>query len=97
MMMSRIFSAYVAGLCPLLDLMDPAKQGPDHHRRSRPVAARDETSADVASRPPRRKRLLLVALALGLAIGTWQLLSRSGQAAEFAARDSATQTSAPAA
>jgi hypothetical protein len=93
-MMSRIFSAYVAGLCPLLDLMDPAKQEPLHHRKSRPVATGDETVADFPSRPPRRKRVLVLALALGLAVGAWQLLSRAGTAAEFAAGHSATQISA---
>ena len=92
-MMSRIFSAYVAGLCPLLDLMDPAKQEPVHHRKSRPVATCDETSADFPSWPPRRKRVLVLALTLGLAIGAWQLLSRTGQAAELAAGAAATQTS----
>ena len=97
MMMSRIFSAYVAGLCPLLELMDPAKQAPDRHRRPPAAAAGDETSAEFPSRPPRRRRLLLVALGLGLAIGAWQFLSRTGQAAELAALDSATQTSAPSA
>lgn len=92
MMMSRIFSAYVAGLCPLLDLMDPVKQEPVRQRRIRPVAAGDETVADLPTRPPRRKRVLVLALALGLAVGAWQLLSRGGQAAEFAAGDPATQT-----
>lgn len=92
-MMSRIFSAYVAGLCPLLDLMDPARQEPLRHRRGRSIATGDETVADFPSRPPRRKRLMLLALTLGLAIGAWQLLSRAGTAAELAAGAPATQTS----
>ena len=93
-MMSRIFSAYVAGLCPLLDLMDPVKQEPLRHRKGRSIATGDESVADFPSRPPRRKRVVVLALTLGLAIGAWQLLSRAGTAAEFAAGDSATQTSA---
>ena len=91
MMMSRIFSAYVAGLCPLLELMDPAKQAPDRHRRPPAAAAGDETSAEFPSRPPRRRRLLLVALGLALAVGAWQLLSRTEErrAAIVSAQDAA--------
>jgi hypothetical protein len=93
-MMSRIFSAYVAGLCPLLDLMDPAKQEPVRQRRIRPAATGDEEAADLPSRPARRKRVLVLALALGLAIGAWQLLSRTSTAGEFAAGASPVQTTA---
>jgi hypothetical protein len=75
-MKSEIYSAYVAGLCPLQVLM---KHGPDSHRKCVPAPAGDEVSADLPCMPSRRQRVLLLILALGLAIGAWQLLSRSDE------------------
>jgi hypothetical protein len=72
-MKSQIRSAYVAGLCPHQLLLH---YGPDSHRRCLPSTT-DRAAADLPRQRSRWKRALLVVLILGLAIGTWQFLSRS--------------------
>ena len=89
-MKSDIYAAYVAGLCPNQLLL---RYRPDHQRENLP-AADAETRADLPRVASRRKRAVFLVLTLGLAIGTWQLLSSTGQAAETTARGSDTQTSA---
>jgi hypothetical protein len=81
-MKAQIYSAYVAGLCPLEMLM---KYGPDSHRDIRPAPVFDETSVDIPRTPSRRKRWLILILTLGFAIGAWQLLSNTDEKAAAAA------------
>jgi hypothetical protein len=88
-MKSQIYSAYVAGLCPLQVLMEMGKHEPDSHRKSRSAPTCDEASTDLPRMPPPRKRALLL---IGLAIGAWQLLARTEEkraAAVVSAQDSA--------
>jgi hypothetical protein len=75
-MKSQIWSAYIAGLCPLQML---TRYGPDDHRRILPDSTCDDIPADLPPAPRRGKRTLLLLLTLAFAIGAWQLLSRSGQ------------------
>jgi hypothetical protein len=87
-MKSQFYFAYIAGLDPLQVLM---KYGPDSYRQSLPAHARDEAVVDLPrKRSPRRRALLLGALALGLAIGAWQLLADTGEtkAAELSGQGS---------
>jgi hypothetical protein len=90
-MKSQFYSAYVAGLCPHQLLLS---YRPEHPRESEPAPIDAQTRADSSRAASRRKRAVLFVLTLSLAIGAWQLLSRTGQAAELAAQDSAAQTSA---
>jgi hypothetical protein len=88
-MKSQIYSAYIAGLYPLQLLM---KYGPDSHRQILSDPTLDETPADLPRVPSQRKRALLLLLTLGLAIGAWQLLTRTEEkraAAVVSAQDSA--------
>lgn len=89
-MKSQIYAAYVAGLCPNQLLL---RHRPEHPRDDLPPAGA-ETPADSPRPPSRRKRAVLLVLTLCLAIGTWELLSRSGQAAEATARGCDTAPSA---
>jgi len=75
-MKSEIYSAYIAGLCPLQVLM---KYGPDSHRKFLPAPIGEDAPTDLPEVPSRRRRVLLLILALGLAIGAWQLLSRTDE------------------
>ena len=95
-MKSEFYAAYVAGLCPHQHLLAYRPEyRPDLQRENLSAPADAETGADRRRVPSRRKRALLVVLALGVAIGAWQFLSHTGQAAEFATVASLTQTSAP--
>jgi len=90
-MKSEFYAAYVAGLCPHQLLL---AYRPEHQPESLPAPADHQPRADRPRVPSRRKRASLVVLALVAAVGAWQFLSRTGQAAEFADWASLTQTSA---
>jgi hypothetical protein len=74
-MKSEIYSAYIAGLCPLELLM---RHGPDSYRKHESDTGGDEPPAD-GRMSSRRKRALLFVLILGFAMGAWQLLSHSDE------------------
>ena len=90
-MKSQIYAAYVAGLCPHQLLL---RYRPDDQREPLPIPADVENRADLPRVFSRRKRAVLLAVTLCFAIGAWQFLSRTGQAAERAAGGWVTQTSA---
>jgi hypothetical protein len=92
-MKSEIYSAYIAGLCPMQVLM---KYGPDSHRKCLPASIGEAAPADLPQIPSRRRPVLLLILTLGLAIGAWQLLSRTEEtrAAAVSAEGSASGKSA---
>jgi hypothetical protein len=75
-MKSQIYSAYVAGLCPLQLLMEPKKYESDSHRQRLSAPIPEHIPADLPRRPSQRTPALLLILTLGLAITAWQLLSR---------------------
>jgi hypothetical protein len=91
-MKSQIYSAYVEGMCPLHMLMN---QGPDSHRRIQTAPTDDKTPTDLPRAPSRPRRTLLLLLILWIAVGAWQLLSRTEErrAAVVSAQDVASRKS----
>lgn len=88
---SQIRAAYVAGLCPQQMLLQYKS---DSHRPRLPAAI-DQTPFELPRKPSRWRRALLLALILGLAIGTWQIVSHNDGARAVAATvDSASGESA---
>jgi hypothetical protein len=75
-MRSQIYSAIVAGLCPLQLLMEPGRYESDSDREKLSAPIPEHLPADPPRRPSQRTRALLLILTLGLAIMAWQLLSR---------------------